>query len=322
MFEKLTVKFERIRKIGSGGMAQIYLVRNKLTNTEEAIKILDPSFKNDIAKQKRFQEEMRLLKKVESPYVVKFYGGEFQEEISYLRMEFVDGYILKDFIKKRTCLTVDETVEFAKQLALGFDEIHKHGIIHRDIKSQNIMIANNGRVKIVDFGIALDEETERVTKTDMLIGSPQYVSPELIDKEIPTVASDIYAFGILIFEMLTGKVPFSGKDSLDTLRKHQKNQLPRIATNFENVPISLENIVIRATARIASDRYHTMYDLYKDLKKCLLPEKNNEQLLLIGKKKTLSIQEIINSKSFIYLIFGLLIFTLLLAIIFLMAEVV
>lgn len=310
MIEKLASKFQVVRRIGSGGMAQIFLAKNTETNMYEAIKILESSFQHDLAKRKRFMHEMRLLKKVDSPYVVKYFGGKMDPETCYLRMEYVDGEILKTYIANRSRLTIDETVEFAKQLALGFDEIHNNGIIHRDIKAHNIMVTDSGRIKIVDFGIALDANSERVTRTDMLIGSPQYVSPELINQEEPSKASDIYALGILLYEMLTGEVPFSGKNALETLRMHQNNKLPRIATIYENVPIALENIVIKATNKDKYKRYRTMYEMYLDLKNCLKSEHTNDKLLNLDGKEKMTLVRFINSKWFLVGLISLLILIL------------
>lgn len=297
MIELLKDKYKIIRQAGEGGMAQIYLALDKETNKEVAIKVLEPNSLRDKTKQKRFFHEIRLLKRVDSPYVVKLFDAEISDHNCYITMEFVDGYILKTYIKNRSRLTVDEAVDFTKQMALGFDEIHKNGIVHRDIKSQNIMVTDNGRIKIIDFGIAVDSESEDLTKTDMLIGSPQYVSPELIRQEEPTPQSDIYALGILLYEMLAGDVPFSGTDPQSTLLKHRDKPMPRISQSFENVPQSVENIIIKATAKNPQYRYASMYDMFLDLKKCLDPEQMNvEKIEPDGKKKKTMI-EIINSRG-------------------------
>lgn len=318
MIEKLASNFQVIKRVGSGGMAQIFLVKNQETNMHEAIKILETEFQNDLAKRKRFQHEMRLLKKINSPYVVKYFGGKMSPETCYLRMEYVDGEILKHYISHRSRLTVDEAVEFAKQLTLGFDEIHNNGIVHRDIKSHNVMVTDNGRIKIVDFGIALDADSERVTRTNMLIGSPQYVSPELIRQEEPSRTSDVYALGILLYEMLTGEVPYTGKNALETLKMHQNNKLPRISTVYENVPIALENIIIKATHKNKYKRYQTMYEMYLDLKKCLSTEHSNDKIINLDGKEKITFTNIVTSKWFLWFLIGLFI-TILITIIIVLA---
>lgn len=314
MIELLKDQYKIQRKIGRGGMAQIYLAMDKDTDQEVAIKILDSSFKNDVIKRKRFQQEVRLMKQVDSPYVVRLYDANISDKNAYIVMEYVDGVILTNHVKDRTRLTVDETVEIAKQLALGCSEIHKRGIIHRDIKSQNIMITHNGAVKILDFGIAIDNETTKLTKTDMLIGSPQYVAPELIEKEEPTKKTDIYSLGILMYEMLTGTVPFNDKDALVLLRKHQVKPIPRIKTSFPNVPQSLENIIIKATAKDPKNRHATMYDMYLDLNTSLNHERISEEPISLDGKKRLSFESMINSKWTLFTIL-LSVFLIILAVI-------
>lgn len=297
MIELLKDKYNIIRQAGQGGMAEIYLAHDKETGKEVAIKILEPESLRDKTKQKRFYHEIRLLKKVDSPYVVKLFDAEISPDNCYITMEFVDGYILKNYIKNRSRLTVDEAVDFARQMALGFDEIHKNGIIHRDIKAQNIMVADNGRIKIIDFGIAVDADSEQLTRTDMLIGSPQYVSPELINQEEPTPQSDIYALGILLYEMLAGEVPFSGSDPQATLLKHRDKPMPRISQLFENVPQSVENIILKATAKDPNQRFASMYDMFLALNKCLEPEQMNVSRIELDGKKKKTFIDIINSRG-------------------------
>lgn len=296
MIELLKERFDITRKVGQGGMATIFYAIEKSTGREYAIKILEASHSQDSTRQKRFYHEMRLLKKISSPYVVKFYDGQYEGEAPYILMEYIDGRILKDYIRNRGRLTVDEAVDFASQLALGFSEIHRQGIIHRDIKSQNIMVADNGSIKIIDFGIAVDNDSEDLTKTGMLIGSPQYVSPELINKEEPTKQSDIYALGILLYEMLAGDVPFSGNKSHEILRKHREKNVPKISQEFPNVPQSLENIILKSMAKDLRNRYKTMNEMYDDLKVCLSLERANEKPLNAEGKKQLTFVDIINSK--------------------------
>lgn len=319
MIELLKEKYDIIRKIGQGGMASIYLAQNKETHEKIAIKVVDPASLTDLVKRKRFEQEIRLMKKIDSPYVVKLFDSEITDKYAYIVMEYVDGYILKDYIQKRTHLTVDQAVEFSQQLALGFDEIHKSGIIHRDIKSQNVMVTASGAIKIVDFGIAVDDETEDLTKTDMLIGSPQYVAPELINQEDPTVASDIYAFGILLFEMIAGEVPFSGKNALETLKKHQEKEMPRITKQFTNVPQAVENIITKSTAKKAAQRYESMYAMYKDLKTCLNLERAAEKPIDLNGKQKKSFIDIVNSKwTIVGMLLALVAIIIILVVVFLM----
>ena len=306
MLEIIKQKYNIIRQIGRGGMAHIYLASERGRDQKFAIKVIEPSSRNDIIKQKRFEHEIQVLKCINSPYVAKIHDAQMNDNYAFMVMEYVDGFILRDYIVKYSRLTVDMVVDFTMQLTLGFDEIHNNNVIHRDIKSQNIIVGRNGRVKIIDFGIALSEDSERLTKTNMLIGSPHYVSPELIDQEVPTFQADIYALGVLMYEMLVGDVPFKGKDSLAVLKKHQSLSIPRVSKASPNVPQSVENIIIKATAKNKKQRYNTMYDFYLDLKTCLHKNRLNEKLFVLDQiKPKRSLIELVNSKGMTWIIVSL-----------------
>ena len=296
MVEYIRDKYKLIRKIGSGGMAEIYLAHERDTGKSVAIKILHPDRKNSYADRRRFQHEIELMKKVESPYVVKIYDWEWNDNIQYIVMEYIDGETLKEYIQKKGKVTVDETVEYTKQIALGFDAIHRVGIVHRDIKSTNIIVTELGQVKIIDFGIAITEESERLTRTDNIIASPQYIAPELIEQKPPTKKSDIYSLGILMYEMLTGNVPFSGKTAYDTVRKHQTSQVPHVNKVYDYIPQSLANVIIKSTAKKPEKRYDTMYELYKDVLTCLDSSRAYEEVINLTTKKKKNFFSIMNSK--------------------------
>ncbi len=296
MIEKLSNQYKVISKIGAGGMAEIYLAEDKFDGKKVAIKILHPDKKNDIVAIKRFNSEINLTKKVSSPHVIKIYDHEFNEDNRYIVMEYIDGDIFKDYIEKRTKLTVDETIEFSKQLALGFAEIHKHGIVHRDIKSQNIMISEHGKIKIIDFGIALTEESDRLTRADKIIGSVQYLAPEILNQEKPTIKWDIYALGILMFEMLTGSTPFNEKDAVSTAMKHKTAKIPEVNKIVDSIPQSVANIISRATAKDTSSRYNDMNEFYQDLNTCLSKERLYEKPIVLGKGGKFNFIKLMNSK--------------------------
>lgn len=321
MIELLPKNFRIIRRIGKGGMAEIYLAMDKKTGDQFAIKLLHPDKKDSYADKKRFLHEINSTKKVDSQHVVKIFDWAWNDEIQYIVMEYIEGNTLKSYIQTKSRLTVDEVVDFSKQLALGFDSIHKAGIVHRDIKSTNIIVTGYGKVKIIDFGIAITNESERLTKTDNIIASPQYIAPELISLEKATNQSDIYSMGILIFEMLTGDVPFKGGDAYQTLIQHQEKDVPRVNKAFDNISQSLANVVIRATAKDPIKRYPNMYSLYKDLTTVLDNSRAYEPLLsLTGKTKTSMMQKI-NSKWTLFGIIILLIIILLIIIVVLSLQV-
>lgn len=297
MMEALKKDYDIIRKIGSGGMAEILLARHKESGKEVAIKLLHPDKKNSIVAKKRFKSEIELTKKIKSEYVIKIYEAVWTPEVQYIVMEYVDGHILKNYIAKRSRLTVDESIEFMKQLALGFGEIHNNGIIHRDIKATNVMVSDYGSIKIIDFGIALNDESARLTKTDNIIGSVHYIAPEIIEQKPITLQSDIYALGVLMFEMLTGEVPFRENDALATALKHKKSTIPHVNKSFQNIPQSVANVVIKATAKDLSKRYKSMYEFYKDLTTVLSKERMYEPVLDLDAKPKKSFMSIINSKT-------------------------
>lgn len=301
MIELLKDKYRIIRKIGKGGMAEIHLAEDIATGKKVAIKIIAPDKKDDYSTTKRFKSEIELTKKVDSPYVVKVFDYRYDEKLQYIALEHIDGAILKDYIDRKIRLSVDETVEFAKQLALGFDEIHRTGIIHRDIKSTNIMVAPHGAIKIIDFGIALDDESERLTQAGNIIASPQYIAPELLKPDAKAnIQTDIYALGILIFEMITGKVPYKEKNAYETAMKHSTASVPRVSKTFPNVPNSVSNIIAKATYKNPHFRYKSMYEMFKDLEVCLTREKMNQPDFNPLAKPRKSVKNFVNSKWFLF----------------------
>lgn len=296
MHEKLRDKFTFDYKAGQGGMAEIYKVTEKATLKKFAIKILHPDKKDSYSDKRRFLGEINLTKKVDSPYVVRVFDWVWDDDVQYILMEHIDGMTLRDYIGSKSRLTVDEAVEFTKQIALGFEAIHKAGIVHRDIKATNIMVTNHGQIKIIDFGIAIDHESERLTKTDNIVASPQYLAPELVELEQASVQSDIYSLGILMFEMLTGSLPYNGKNQMETVLMHKNKTVPQVNKVFSNIPQALANVVIRATAKDKSKRYKTMYELYRDVNTCLSNERLHEPVYSLQDKQKKSFMQIINSK--------------------------
>lgn len=211
-------------------------------------------------------------------------------------MEYIDGDTLKDYIEVKTRLVVDEAVEFAKQLTLGFMAIHKEKITHRDIKATNIMVTGHGQIKIIDFGIAITKESDRHTKVDNIIASPQYIAPELVNQEEPTEQSDVYSLGILLYEMLAGSVPYIGKNPIDTVVMHQQKTVPMINKTYDDIPQSVANIVMKATAKKKEDRYKNMAFFYDDLSTCLNKTRLFEEPHTFGNKKKTTFKDLINSK--------------------------
>ncbi|MGL6125191.1 MAG: serine/threonine-protein kinase [Metamycoplasmataceae bacterium] len=317
----LPEKYQILREIGSGGMAKVYLAINQETNQKVAIKTLltDPNM--PLTNKNRFKEELRLAKYISSPYVVKFYEGSYNSETQYLVMEYVEGKMLKDYIEEQGRLNVDEAVNFATQIAKGFAEIHAQNIIHRDLKTSNVMISTLGEVKIIDFGIAISDDSVRYTQTGRVIGSVHYMAPEIVNQEGATPQTDVYALGIILFEMLIGEPPFNGKDALETALKHKKEEIKPVNQIFPSIPQALANVVAKATAKKKEDRYLSMRQLAQDLSTCLNQNRIMEQKIDLDSSNTRNKKdwkEIVNSKIFLVASIGFLVLIILIIVLIVM----
>ncbi|MGL4252080.1 MAG: serine/threonine-protein kinase [Metamycoplasmataceae bacterium] len=314
----LPKKYQILREIGSGGMAKVYLALNQETNQKVAIKTLltDPNM--PLTNKNRFKEELRLAKYISSPYVVKFYEGNYNNETQYLVMEYVEGKMLKDYIEEQGRLNVDEAVNFATQIAKGFAEIHAQNIIHRDLKTSNVMVSTLGEIKIIDFGIAISDDSVRYTQTGRVIGSVHYMAPEIVNQEGATPQTDVYALGIILYEMLIGETPFKGKDALETALKHKKEEIKPVNQIFPSIPQALANVVAKATAKNKDDRYLSMRQLAQDLSTCLNQTRITEKKINLDSsnaKPKKDWKEIVNSKVFLFSSIGFLLVIILIIII-------
>ncbi|MGL5205244.1 MAG: serine/threonine-protein kinase [Metamycoplasmataceae bacterium] len=314
----LPKKYQILREIGSGGMAKVYLALNQETNQKVAIKTLltDPNM--PLTNKNRFKEELRLAKYISSPYVVKFYEGNYNNETQYLVMEYVEGKMLKDYIEEQGRLNVDEAVNFATQIAKGFAEIHAQNIIHRDLKTSNVMVSTLGEIKIIDFGIAISDDSVRYTQTGRVIGSVHYMAPEIVNQEGATPQTDVYALGIILYEMLIGETPFKGKDALETALKHKKEEIKPVNQIFPSIPQALANVVAKATAKNKEDRYLSMRQLSQDLSTCLNQNRITEKKIDLDSsnaKPKKDWKEIVNSKIFLFSSIGFLVVIMLIIII-------
>ncbi|AAT28045.1 serine/threonine-protein kinase [[Mycoplasma] mobile] len=278
--KRITEKYINLKPIGKGGMAHVYRAEAKDTGVKVAIKTIGPETSGDsnfIINKKRFKEEMKIAQKISNPHIIKFYQGVFDDKDQYIVMEFVDGITLGEYIKERTKLRVDEVVDFAKQIVKGFVAIHSNGIVHRDLKSANIMVDKTNKIKIIDFGIALEDNSVRYTATNKVIGSVQYMAPEILNKQSATIQSDIYALGILLYEMLIGMPPYKEDTPLATAQKHLTGTIKPVNEIDDQIPQSVANIVIKATAKSRTARYKSMDEILVDLESALDPEKQTEK---------------------------------------------
>ncbi len=275
--QKISDRYQVIKSIGEGGMANVYLAYDTILDRNVAVKVLRGDLANDEKFVRRFQREALAASSLSNPNIVEVYDvGEDNGEY-YIVMEYIEGKHLKQLLKKRGKLTVSEAVDIVLQITDGLSVAHDSYIIHRDIKPQNIMILENGLVKIADFGIAMAINSTQLTQTNSVMGSVHYLPPEQASGKGATLQSDIYSIGILFYELLTGKLPFKGDNAVEIALKHLKEPLPSIREEIPNIPQSVENIIIKATAKNPKNRYADAREMHEDLKTCLDPTRANEE---------------------------------------------
>ena len=262
-------RYELIDIIGQGGMADVYLANDTILNRTIAIKILRTSLAKDPIYIARFQREASAAAALSHKNIVEIYDVGEDSDQYYIVMEYVPGRTLKELIAKRGALHVMEAIDIMKQVLSGTARAHQMGIIHRDLKPQNILVTDTGTAKIADFGIASIQSLTQFTQTDVIMGSLHYLAPELARGEKATVQSDIYALGIVFYELLRGQVPFNGESPVNIALKHMQEDLPSLREFNPSIPQSVENIIIKATAKNLNDRYKSATEMLEDLQTCL-----------------------------------------------------
>lgn len=275
--QKINDRYEIIRILGEGGMANVYLAEDTILNRKVAVKVLRGDLANDEKFVRRFQREALSASSLNHPNIVEMYDVGEDDGNFYLVMEYVDGKNLKQLIKRRNKLSLPEVIDIMKQLTDGIAHAHDSFIIHRDIKPQNMLILDNGLVKITDFGIAVALNNTQLTQTNSVMGSVHYLPPEQAAGKGATFKSDIYSLGILMFELLTGKLPFRGDNAVEIALKQLKEPIPSVREIDETIPQSVENIVLKACAKNPENRYNSARDMYYDLCRCLSDEAKNDK---------------------------------------------
>ena len=274
--KKLNGRYKIIGNIGSGGMANVFLAHDLILDREVAVKVLRFDFQNDKNAIRRFQREALAATELVHPNIVTVYDVGEEDGMQFLVMEYVKGMDLKRYIQTHYPVPYLQIVDIVQQILSAVALAHQHRIIHRDLKPQNILINEEGVVKITDFGIAIALSETSITQTNSMLGSVHYLSPEQARGSMATNQSDIYASGIILYEMLTGKVPFDGESAVTIALKHFQDEIPSIRIYDKNVPQSLENVVLKATAKEQADRYKTADEMREDLSTALSPERLNE----------------------------------------------
>ena len=274
-------RYRIIKQIGRGGMADVYLAKDLILDGEEvAVKVLRTNYQTDPIAVARFQREARAMADLDHPHIVRITDIGEEDGQQYLAMEYVAGLDLKRYIKEHYPLSNEEAVRIMGQILLAMRLAHAKGIVHRDLKPQNILLTPDGTAKVTDFGIAVAFAETSLTQTNSMLGSVHYLSPEQARGSKATIQSDIYAMGIIFFEMLTGHIPYDGDSAVTIALQHFQKPLPSVIAENPSVPQSLENVVIKATAKKLTDRYQTVSEMYVDLLSSLSYNRRNEPKLV------------------------------------------
>ncbi len=271
-------RYEIIRSIGEGGMANVYLGYDTILDRNVAIKVLRGDLSNDEKFVRRFQREALSASSLAHPNIVEVYDVGEDDGLYYIVMEYIEGKTLKQLLKKRGTLTLSEAIDIMLQLTDGMAHAHDSYIIHRDLKPQNIMIKDDGQIKITDFGIAMALNSTQLTQTNSVMGSVHYLPPEQASGKGCTIKSDIYSMGIIFYELLSGSLPFRGDNAVEIALKHMRDPLPSLKEENESIPQSIENIIMKATAKNPKNRYEDARSMHEDLLTALDDERMNEDV--------------------------------------------
>ncbi|MCA1053465.1 Stk1 family PASTA domain-containing Ser/Thr kinase [Rossellomorea aquimaris] len=274
--KRISGRYRITKLIGGGGMANVYLAHDMILDREVAIKMLRMDFANEEEFIKRFQREAQSATSLVHPNIVSIYDVGEEDDLYYIVMEYVKGMTLKQYIQQYSPVGVEKALDIMKQLTLAISHAHQNHIIHRDIKPHNILIDEDGTVKITDFGIAMALSATSITQTNSVLGSVHYLSPEQARGGMATKKSDIYSLGIVMFELLTGRLPFSGESAVSIALKHLQSETPSLKRWNPDIPQSVENIVLKATAKDPFRRYDSLEEMDEDLTTALDPERLNE----------------------------------------------
>ncbi len=275
--QKINDRYEIIKSIGEGGMANVYLAYDTILDRNVAIKVLRGDLANDEKFVRRFQREALSASSLSHPNIVAMYDVGEDNGLYYIVMEYVEGKTLKQLLKKRGSLTLSEAIDIMLQLTDGMAHAHDSYIVHRDLKPQNIMIQDDGQIKITDFGIAMALNSTQLTQTNSVMGSVHYLPPEQAAGKGATIKSDIYSMGIIFYELLTGELPFKGDSAVEIALKQMKEPLPDVHKLNNDIPQSIENTILKSTAKNPKNRYDDAKSMHNDLLTALNDDRINEE---------------------------------------------
>mgnify|MGYP004596617413 CR=1 FL=1 len=275
--QKLNDRYEILKTIGEGGMANVYLAKDVILDRDVAIKVLRGDLANDEKFVRRFQREALSASSLSHPNIVEIYDVGEDDGDYFIAMEYIPGLNLKQLLKKRGSLTVHEVIDIMLQITSAMSVAHDSMIIHRDLKPQNILIMDDGGIKITDFGIAMALNSTQFTQTNSAMGSVHYFPPEQASGKGATLKSDVYSLGIMMYELLTGELPFKGDSAVEIALKHLKEPIPSVRKLNSSIPQSVENVIIKATAKNPKNRYNNANEMHDDLMTVLNKERLNEK---------------------------------------------
>lgn len=284
----LANRYEIIKEVGSGGMANVYLAKCRVLKRNVAIKVLKAEFANDKEFLSRFNKEAQAAAVINSPNIVNVYDVGHEGDIHYIVMEYVEGRTLKEYIDENGMLSWQQTVEYAMQICSALDKAHKLGIVHRDIKPQNIILTNDGVLKVTDFGIARASTAETVNVGESTMGSVHYFSPEQARGGFTDEKSDIYSLGIVMYELVTGRLPFNGDTPIAIAIKHIQEQPVSPKEYNISIPMSVENVILKAMSKEQGRRYQKAEEMLIDLNACI--NKTEEHTITPDMEKTIKFE--------------------------------
>ncbi|MEG0371112.1 MAG: Stk1 family PASTA domain-containing Ser/Thr kinase, partial [Clostridium sp.] len=291
--KKLGNRYTLIEKAGDGGMALVYKAKCELLNRNVAVKILRPEYMADEDFVKKFKSESLAVASLSHTNIVNVYDVGNEDGINYIVMEYVDGITLKEYIKKHGKLEYPKVLDIVKQISKALEHVHKNGVVHRDIKPHNILITEDGIVKVADFGIARAVSGSTMTNTKTVMGSVHYVSPEQAKGSITDNRTDIYSLGIVMYELLTGEVPFDGEAPVAIAIKHIQEEIKKPLESSVKIPDGVWDILIKSTQKDALKRYQTLTEMIKDINKVLInPHTKLSDVMVDESTRIISVEEI------------------------------
>ncbi|CAH8709668.1 Stk1 family PASTA domain-containing Ser/Thr kinase [Paenibacillus thiaminolyticus] len=281
----LAGRYEITARIGGGGMALVYKALDNLLNRYVAVKVLRQQFVHDEEFIQRFRREAQSAASLSHPNVVSIYDVGQEDDTHYIVMEYVEGHNLNEIIQQRAPLQVEEAVRIASQICDALDHAHQNRIIHRDIKPHNILIGRNGRVKVTDFGIARAVTSSTITQTGSVVGSVHYFSPEHAKGISAGEKSDLYSLGIVLYQMLTGRLPFLGESPISVALKHLQEPFEEPRKVNPHIPQSVENIILKSMRKNPAERYQSAAEMLRDLETSLSPDRAHEAKVMFAQRK-------------------------------------